>query len=177
VTPHRYGRLAAAGHSFKKSGIVTNGEESAMHGALEGYEISTETGRLDVDLIHDFLATESYWAQGVPRTVVDKAIANSLCFGVYAGTAQVGFGRVVTDKATFALVADLFILKEHRGKGLSKWLMQSIVDHAELHGLRRLLLLTSDAHGLYSQFGFKPLGAPLRFMELHHGNIYHTPPR
>jgi N-acetylglutamate synthase-like GNAT family acetyltransferase len=147
-----------------------------MHGAVAGYEISTDTERLDMGLIHRFLAEESYWSQGVPRKVVEKAVQNSLCFGVYAGTEQVGFGRVVTDQATFALVADLFILKEHRGKGLSKWLMQCVVDHDDLQGLRRLLLLTSDAHGLYAQFGFGPLGAPSRFMELLRADIYQTQP-
>jgi N-acetylglutamate synthase-like GNAT family acetyltransferase len=148
-----------------------------MLGAVPGYEISTDTDRLDVGLIHGFLAEESYWSRGVPRKVVEKAIRNSLCFGVYVGTQQVGFGRVVTDKATFALLADVFILKGHRGKGLSKWLMQCIVDHDDLQGLRRLLLLTSDAHGLYAQFGFGPLGAPSRFMEVLRADIYQTQPR
>jgi hypothetical protein len=148
-----------------------------MRGAVAGYEISTDTDRLDVGLIHGFLAEESYWSQGVPRKVVEKAVRNSLCFGVYAGPEQVGFGRVVTDKATFALLADLFILREHRGKGLSKWLMQCIVDHDDLQGLRRLLLLTSDAHGLYGQFGFGPLGAPSRFMEVLRADIYQTQPQ
>ncbi|MDR3532127.1 MAG: GNAT family N-acetyltransferase [Rhodopila sp.] len=148
-----------------------------MRDALAGYEISTDTDRLDVGLIHGFLAEESYWSRGVPRKVVETAVQNSLCFGVYLGTEQVGFGRVVTDKATFALLADLFILKEHRGKGLSKWLMRCIVDHGDLQGLRRLLLLTSDAHGLYAQFGFRPLGAPSRFMEVLRADIYQAPPR
>lgn len=143
-----------------------------MGAAVAGYEISTDIARLDVGLIHAFLSEESYWSQAVPREVVEKAVQNSLCFGVYAGAGQVGFGRVVTDKATFALLADLFILKQHRGKGLSKWLMQCIVDHDDLQGLRRLLLLTSDAHGLYSQFGFGPLGAPSRFMEVLRADIY-----
>jgi GNAT superfamily N-acetyltransferase len=143
-----------------------------MQDAVAGYQISTETEKLDVDLVHGFLANESYWSQGVPRDTVETAIRNSLCFGVYSGSDQVGFGRVVTDRATFALLADVFILKEHRGKGLSKWLMRCIVDHADLQGLRRFLLLTSDAHGLYGQFGFTPLGAPSRFMEILRANIY-----
>ena len=143
-----------------------------MEGAVAGYEISTDPDRLDVGLIHRFLAEESYWSPGVPRRIVEKAIQNSLCFGVYAGTAQVGFARVVTDKATFALLADVFVLEAHRGKGLSKWLMQRVVDHDDLQGLRRFLLLTSDAHGLYGQFGFEPLGAPARFMEILRADIY-----
>ncbi len=133
---------------------------------LIGYEISTDPSRLDLDVIHKFLAEESYWSQGVPRAVVERSVAHSLCFGVYHEGRQIGFARVVTDKATFALLADLFILGPHRGKGLSKWLMQSVMNHADLQGLRRLLLLTSDAHGLYSQFGFTEIGNPWRFMEV-----------
>ncbi len=147
-----------------------------MVDAVPGYAISTDTDRLDVGLIHRFLAEESYWSRGVPRTVVERAIENSLCFGVYTGAQQVGFGRVVTDKATFALLADVFILKEHRGKGLSKWLMQCVVNHDDLQGLRRLLLLTSDAHGLYAQFGFRPLGDPSRIMEVLDADVYQTKP-
>jgi GNAT superfamily N-acetyltransferase len=148
-----------------------------MQHAVAGYEISTESDRLDLGLIHRFLAEESYWSQGVPRHVVEKAVQNSLCFGVYQGDGQVGFGRIITDKATFALLADVFILAAHRGKGLSKWLMQCVVAHDDLQGLRRLLLLTSDAHGLYGQFGFQPLGAPARFMEILRADVYQTQPR
>jgi GNAT superfamily N-acetyltransferase len=136
------------------------------------YEISTDKTRLDLNVIHHFLAEEAYWSPGIPRAIVEKSVENSLCFGVYHGAAQIGFGRVVTDKATFALLADLFILKEHRGRGLSKWLMRLIVEHEDLAKLRRLLLLTSDAHGLYSQFGFTPLGAPARFMEILRPDAY-----
>jgi GNAT superfamily N-acetyltransferase len=138
------------------------------------YEISTDPHRLDLDVIHKFLATESYWSIGVPRDVVERAIRNSLCFGVYNGGTQIGYGRVVTDKATFALVADIFIRKEHRGKGLSKWLMQCIMEHQDLQGLRRRLLLTSDAHGLYRQFGFQEIGDPWRFMEILRADIYQS---
>ena len=143
-----------------------------MQQFLAGYEITTDPWRLDVAVIHNFLAVESYWSPGIPRAVVERAIENSLCFGVYHGAAQVGFARVVTDKATFALLADLFIVAAHRGKGLSKWLMRCIVAHEDLQGLRRLLLLTSDAHGLYRQFGFKELGNPSRFMEVLRQDIY-----
>jgi N-acetylglutamate synthase-like GNAT family acetyltransferase len=139
---------------------------------LGEYEISTDTHRLDVDVIHQFLAQESYWSPGIPRVIVERAIDNSLCFGVYHHTAQVGFARVVTDKSTFALLADVFILSSHRGKGLSKWLMRCVVGHEDLQGLRRLLLLTADAHGLYRQFGFQEIGNPSRFMEVLRQDIY-----
>jgi GNAT superfamily N-acetyltransferase len=141
---------------------------------LADYEISTDVHRLDVDVIHKFLAEDSYWALGIPRSIVEQAIGNSLCFGVYHRAEQVGFARVVTDRSTFALLADLFILKAHRGKGLSKWLMRCVVGHEDLQGLRRLLLLTSDAHGLYGQFGFEQLGNPSRFMEVLRQDVYRT---
>jgi GNAT superfamily N-acetyltransferase len=141
---------------------------------LAEYEISTDTHRLNVEVIHNFLAEESYWSPGIPRAIVERAMQNSLCFGVYHGAAQVGFARVVTDKATFAMLADVFILSAHRGKGLSKWLMQCVIEHEDLQGLRRLLLLTSDAHGLYRQFGFKELGNPSRFMEVLRQDIYQS---
>ena len=143
--------------------------------AVEGYEVSTDPRRLDVDVIHGFLSTDSYWSPGIPRDVVERGIANSLCFGVYQGGAQVGFARVVTDRATFALLADVFVLPAHRGKGLSKWLMASVVEHDDLQGLRRLLLLTSDAHELYRQFGFTEIGNPWRFMEVLRPDIYQSP--
>jgi N-acetylglutamate synthase-like GNAT family acetyltransferase len=142
---------------------------------LAEYEISTDTHRLDVEVIHNFLAEESYWSPGIPRSIVERAIQNSLCFGVYHHAAQVGFARVVTDKSTFALLADLFILGAHRGKGLSKRLMRCIIEHEDLQGLRRLLLLTSDAHGLYRKFGFEELGNPSRFMEVLRQDIYRSP--
>jgi N-acetylglutamate synthase-like GNAT family acetyltransferase len=142
---------------------------------LGEYEISTDTHRLNVEVVHNFLAEESYWSPGIPRAIVERAMQNSLCFGVYHRAAQVGFARVVTDKSTFALLADLFILRAHRGKGLSKWLMRCVVGHEDLQGLRRLLLLTSDAHGLYRQFGFQELGNPSRFMEVLRQDIYRSP--
>ena len=141
---------------------------------LSDYEISADAGRLDVAVIHKFLAEDSYWSRGIPRSTVERAIENSLCFGVYHRAAQVGFARVVTDRSTFALLADVFILKAHRGKGLSKELMRRVVEHEDLQGLRRFLLLTSDAHGLYSQFGFKELGNPARFMEVLRQDVYRS---
>jgi N-acetylglutamate synthase-like GNAT family acetyltransferase len=145
-----------------------------MNQRLADYEISNDNARLDVDVIHDFLA-QSYWSPGIPRAIVDRSIQNSLCFGVYHGAALVGFARVVTDKSTFALLADLFILEAHRGKGLSKWLMQCIGAHPELQGLRRFMLLTSDAHGLYRQFGFKELANASRVMEIVRPDMYRSP--
>ena len=140
----------------------------------DDYEISADAGRLDLSVIHKFLAEDSYWSPGIPRSTVERAIANSLCFGVYHRATQVGFARVVTDRSTFALLADVFILKAHRGKGLSKELMRRVVEHDDLQGLRRFLLLTSDAHGLYSQFGFKEIGSPARFMEVLRPDVYRS---
>lgn len=140
--------------------------------SVSGYEISTDKRRLDIDTVFHFLSDESYWAIGIPRDVVARSIENSLCFGVYQGTTQVGFARIVTDKATFALLADVFIVEAHRGKGLSKWLMREVMAHPDLQGLRRLLLLTSDAHSLYAQFGFSAIDNAWRFMEVLHPDVY-----
>ena len=130
----------------------------------EQYEISTDRSRFDVAVIHDFLRS-SYWAQGISRAVVERSIQHSLCFGAFLGGQQVGFARVITDFAAFAYLADVFVVPEHRGRGVAKMLMRAIVEHPELQGLRRLLLATRDAHGLYAQFGFKPLVFPERWME------------
>lgn len=132
----------------------------------DGYIISTDKERLDVDTIHNFLSETAYWAQGRPRDVLERAIANSLAFGVYEGefSQQVGFARVVTDYALFGWVADVFILDAFRGHSLGKWLMETIVTHPDLQGLRRLLLATRDAHGLYNQYGFTPLPKPQNYM-------------
>ena len=139
---------------------------------VPGYEISHDPVRLDVDVIHTFLTRDSYWSKGIPRDVVERSIAHSLCFGLYQDGAQIGFARVVSDHATFALLADVFVLEGHRGKGLSKWLMQAVIAHPDLQGLRRLLLLTSDAHELYRQFGFTEIGNAWRFMEVLRPDIY-----
>jgi len=136
------------------------------------YVISTDPKRLDLEVIHGFL-TNCYWAKGIPRDVVARSIEHSLCFGVYdENGAQVGFARVVTDFATFAYLGDVFILESHRGHGLGKWLMECIMQHPAVQGLRRWILVTRDAHGLYSQFGFRPLKSPERFMELHKADVY-----
>ena len=139
------------------------------------YDISTDPSRLDLDAIHDYLA-RSYWSPGVPKSIVARAIAHSMCFGIYLDDAQVGFARVITDKATFAYLADVYVLEAHRGQGLSKRLVEQIQAHPELKGLRRFLLATLDAHGLYAQFGFRPLAAPERMMEIRNPDIYRTVP-
>jgi N-acetylglutamate synthase-like GNAT family acetyltransferase len=134
--------------------------------------ISTDRARLDLDAIHRFL-TNCYWAKGIPRDVVARSIEHSLCFGVYDGNGrQVGFARVVSDFATVAYLGDVFVLESHRGRGLSKWFMECIMQHPALQGLRRWILLTRDAHGLYAQFGFTPVKAPERHMELHNPRVY-----
>jgi N-acetylglutamate synthase-like GNAT family acetyltransferase len=142
-----------------------------LHATSNEYDISADKERLDVATIHEYL-TQSYWSQGVPRAIVERAIEGSLCFGVFLQGKQVGFARVVTDKATFAYLADVFILEPHRGKGLSKRLMQFIFAHPDLQGLRRFMLATNDAHGLYKQFGFTELSNPAHFMELHRQHVY-----
>jgi GNAT superfamily N-acetyltransferase len=138
----------------------------------DGFSVSTDPARLDLDLIHDFLSRHSYWAPGIPLEIVRRSLENSLCFGVYQGRSQVGFARVVTDKATFAYLGDVFVLEEFRERGLAKWLMQLIVDHPDLQGLRRVILGTRDAHGLYEKFGFRALASPERFMEIHRPDAY-----
>jgi GNAT superfamily N-acetyltransferase len=121
------------------------------------YTISTDPERLDVDVVHRFLSTDAYWSPGVARDVVERSIAGSMPFGVYRGDDQVGFARVVTDRATFAWIADVFVLADHRGQGLGKRLVEEIMAHPELRGLRRWLLGTADAHELYRRFGFEEL--------------------
>lgn len=129
----------------------------------ENFTISTDPARLDIDVICDFLS-RSYWANDRPRERIERSLANSLVFGLHDEEKQIGLARVVTDYATFAWLCDVFIDDAYRGKGLGKWLMETILDHPDLQGLRRWLLATRDAHGLYSQFGWKPLEKPERWM-------------
>jgi GNAT superfamily N-acetyltransferase len=137
------------------------------------FVISTDPARLDLDVVHRFLANSSYWAKGIPRDVVARSIEHSLCFGVYDGRcAQVGFARVISDFATYAYVADVFVLESHRGHGLGKGLMAFIVQHPALQGMRRWNLTTRDAHALYAQVGFKPLKVPERYMEIQQVSMY-----
>ncbi len=128
--------------------------------------IVTERERMDVAMIHRYLSEESYWAKGIPRALVERSIANSLCFGVFDGEAQVGFARMVTDYATFGYLADVFVLPSHRGRGIAKALMRAVREHPELQALRRWHLVTRDAHALYAQFGFVPLDLPDRHMAI-----------
>jgi GNAT superfamily N-acetyltransferase len=140
----------------------------------QGYLISTDPAKLDIGVIHQYLSQQSYWAQNIPLEVVQRSIANSFCFGVYYQEQQIGFARMITDKATFGYLADVFILPDYRGKGLSKWLMATIHAHPDLQGLRRWMLGTKDAHGLYKQFGWAPLPEEVvgRFMQLHTPDVY-----
>jgi hypothetical protein len=130
------------------------------------YTISTDKSRLDVAMIHRYLSEESYWAKGIPRVLVERAIEKSICFGAYDGDRQIGFARVVTDCVVFAYVGDVFVLDSYRGRGVSKQIMQAIRDHPDLLRLRRWHLLTRDAHGLYEQFGFHELEQPEQHMEI-----------
>ncbi|MEO6655295.1 MAG: GNAT family N-acetyltransferase [Pyrinomonadaceae bacterium] len=129
------------------------------------FAISTDTARLQFDVIQLFLANDSYWAQNRTPEQTRTAIEKSLCFGIYTGERQIGFARVVSDQATFAYIGDLFVLEDFRGQGLSKWLMEAILSHPDLQGLRRWVLATRDAHGLYEHFDFAPLRFPERWME------------
>lgn len=139
---------------------------------VQGYKISTNTNHLDFEVIYGFIS-ESYWASGIPKHTLKKAISNSFCFGIYDNyDSQVGFARLITDKATFAYLADVFIVESHRGKGLSKWLIENIVSHPDLQGLRRLMLATRDAHGLYTQYGFKPIENPEVLMQIWCPDVY-----
>lgn len=133
--------------------------------------MTTDPGRIDLDVVHGFLR-EAYWSRGIPRDVVARSLAHSICFGLYEGERQVGFARVVTDRATFAWLGDVFVLEGWRGRGLSKWLMDCVMAHPELQALRRWHLATADAHGLYTRYGFTPLSAPERHMERFDNEIY-----
>jgi GNAT superfamily N-acetyltransferase len=137
----------------------------------DGCTISTDRARIDRDLVRRFLS-RSYWARGIPRKIVDRSIENALCFGVYQRNRQLGFARVITDRATFAYLADVFVLEEYRGKGLGVWLVETIMSHPELQNLRRWMLATADAHGLYRKFGFTALSRPERIMEILVPNAY-----
>ena len=139
--------------------------------------ISTDKSKLNIEMIHQYLSNESYWAKNIPVGLVQQSVDGSFCFGVYkkesdAAHTQIGFARVITDHATFGYLADVFILNEYRGKQLSKWLMFEIMHHPQLQGFRRWMLATRDAHGLYEQFGFTPLANPERIMQVVTAHIY-----
>jgi len=139
---------------------------------MNGYRISTDYEEMNLSVVHGFISKSS-WAKGIPMETMARAVKNSLCFGVFARSGeQVGFARMITDAATFAYLADVFILEAHRGQGLSKWLMAVIMAHPQLQGLRRMVLATADAHGLYGKFGFTPLARSASFMELWLPEVY-----
>jgi GNAT superfamily N-acetyltransferase len=134
--------------------------------------VSTDPERLDAGAIHAYLSEESYWAKGIPLPIVKKALAHSLCFGLYAATRQIGLARVITDRATYCYLCDVYVLADYRGQGLGRWLMDCVFRHPDLQGLRRMSLATADAHGLYAQFGFTALAKPERYMERVDPEIY-----
>ena len=135
-------------------------------------EITTELARIDLDRVHHWLARKSYWAGEMPRAVFDRAVRGSLCFGALERNATVGFARVISDRATFAYLSDVFVDPAHRGTGISKAMMAAVVAHAELQDLRLWVLATADAHGLYARYGFNSLGAPQRYMERRDAEVY-----
>lgn len=139
---------------------------------MQGYRITSNIDDMDWKVIHDFLAS-SYWSAGIPLPTLRRAVENSLSFGVLTDHGdQVAFARMVTDRATYAYLADVFVIESHRGKGISKWLVQTIMDHPDLQGLRRITLATRDAHELYEKVGFKPLTNPHLFMEVWKPDVY-----
>lgn len=141
---------------------------------VDGITYSTNKDKLDLGYIHRYISERSYWGTGIPLSLMKRSIENALCFGVYDHDRQVGFARVVTDYATFGYLADVFIDEAYRGKGLSKKLMEFIFSIEEISVFRRMILVTRDAHGLYQQYGFKPLANPDRYMELHRPDVYKT---
>ena len=132
--------------------------------------ISSDPAKLDRKLIHTFLSTESYWARRIPFDVVDRSIDGSLNFGMYEGADQIGYGRFITDRATFAFLRDVFVLESHRGRGLGAWLIETMLAHPDVQSLRRVMLATRDAHGLYQRYGFRPLARPELFMSVEHSS-------
>jgi len=145
-----------------------------MEWTKDDFKITTDKDKIDVSYVHWFL-THSYWAEGIPIETVERSIEGAFCFSVIYLNHQVGFARVITDKATFGYLADVFIDENFRGKGLSKWLMDVIINHPDLQGFRRFMLATRDAHGLYAQFGFSPLTNTDRWMHIHNQHAYKQP--
>ena len=140
----------------------------------DNFLLSTNKALIDITAVHQYLSEESYWAKGIPIEKVIKSIDNSLCVGIYIEGKQVAFARIITDCASFAYLCDVYVVKEYQGKGLGKWLMESIHSIPDLQGLRRWMLATRDAHGLYKQFGWQSLAEEqvTRFMQLHNPNVY-----
>lgn len=136
------------------------------------YWLSDSNADIDIDVVHTFLSEVSYWSKGIPRDVLTTSLSNSLCFSLHGKTGQVGFARIISDFATIAYLGDVFVLTEYRGRGLSKWMMECIMQHHQLQGLRRWILATSNAHGLYSKYEFTPLAKPEIFMERLDPTVY-----
>ena len=136
------------------------------------FMVTTDSEKISLDVVHAFLANESNWAKNIPRDVVEQSIENSLCFGLFQNEEQIGFARVITDRATIAYLGDVFVMATHRGQGLSQWLMECVMSHPDLLGLRRWILLTGDAHGLYEKFGFTAIAAPQKWMEKFAADVY-----
>ncbi|TQV88756.1 GNAT family N-acetyltransferase [Aliikangiella coralliicola] len=134
--------------------------------------ISDDKSLLQIDIIHDYLSNQSYWAKGIPKDLIIKSIENSLCIGAYVNSQQVGFCRVISDYATFGNLVDVFVIEQYQRRGIAKQLMSAVIEHPLLQGLRRITLMTMDAHKLYAKYGFKQLAKPEVFMELHQPNIY-----
>jgi GNAT superfamily N-acetyltransferase len=139
--------------------------------APTGYELSCDLARMDVSAIHDFLVG-SYWARGIPREVVARSLRGSLCFGVFHRGEQVGFARAISDRATFAYLCDVYVLEQHRGRGVGRWLVAQVLAHPELQGVRGFLLATDDAHGLYAQLGFLPVEGSRKLMRIQRRDPY-----
>jgi GNAT superfamily N-acetyltransferase len=144
-----------------------------MEWRRDDYRVSDDPALLDRALVHRVIGA-SYWAQGIPEATMSKAIDNSLCLGLYRASAQLGFARVVTDRATFAYLCDVFVLEAERGAGLGKWLVDCLLAHPDLQGLRRFSLMTRDAHSLYSRHGFTPLADATRYLEIHRPDVYRS---
>lgn len=148
-----------------------SGDRTPIEAERDGFSISTDPARLDLDAVHAYIS-RSYWAAGIPLDVLERAVRGSWCFGLYEGGRQIGFARVVTDRATYAYLADVYVLEAYQGRGLGTWLVSVIMAAPDLQGLRRFALATRDAHGLYAKFGFAPLAAPDRHMEIARPNVY-----
>ena len=145
-----------------------------METQYEDYQISTDISKLNIEFVHNYLCYHSYWAAGIPESIVRQSIEGALCFGVFHKRKQVGFARIISDYATIAYMGDLFIDEDYRGRGLSKWLLENMIRHPKLQGLRRWILATADAHSLYEQFGFTTLSRPERWMERANSKVYQS---
>lgn len=138
----------------------------------DNYLLTTDASLFDTDTLYHFISDQSYWSRGIPRATFERSLQHSLCFGLFQDETQIGFARVVSDFATFAYLGDVFVHQNHRGRGLSKWMIDCVLSHPDLRGLRRWMLATRDAHELYKQFGFTELKAPGKFMEKHDPEVY-----